>query len=179
MTLTVIVGGSTYAPINRTVTVLPSGSCGGGGGGSCTYAIDPTTASYAAAGGNDEAHLYGLDGAKDAFWASLEAGYSKLYDGSSFQTVARRFETVAAYGRADDDDQAFLFDSTGDDHLEADARVDPNRATLFNAAQQLEVYDFSRVKATRSAGTDTKHEVNTPPDVLDYVFQTVGDWTDV
>ena len=130
---------------------------------------------YAYAGGSDRAYLYGSAGAVDYLSASLEGRYAKFYDGMSYRVHAERFERYEVRGTPGDNDQASLFDSSGNDHVEGDATIDPALAVLIGAGQRYDLYDFGRVKVTGSTGTDTKHVVA----ALDYVLQTVGTWIDV
>jgi hypothetical protein len=129
---------------------------------------------HARLGGDDHAYLYGLDGNLDTFKTSLQDGYSKLL-GSTFRSKATGFETVTGRGLKSDGDRVLLFDSAGDDHLEADGSDDPSCAAISCAVQLVEVFDFSTVSATCSMGSDTKHEVP----VLDYVLETFGGWIDI
>ena len=130
---------------------------------------------YAYAGGSDRVYLYGSAGAVDYLSASLEGRYAKFYDGMSYRVHAERFERYEVRGTPGDNDQASLFDSSGNDHVEGDATIDPALAVLIGAGQRYDLYDFGRVKVTGSTGTDTKHVVA----ALDYVLQTVGTWIDV
>ena len=131
---------------------------------------------FARAGGADTAHLYDSDSdtSRDTFVG--KATYS-LLSGAGFYNRADGFDEVYGHASADGSgDRAYLFDSVGDDYLEADGSVDPSRAALSGADQRIEVYDFSWVRATaENGGTNTKHVV----EPLDYVLETIGGWTDI
>ncbi|NQT16580.1 MAG: hypothetical protein HQ582_27725, partial [Planctomycetes bacterium] len=96
--------------------------------------------------------------------------YAKLF-GDGFYNRAVSFPRVYAYATGGGADRAKLYDSAGDDHLEASG----NRARLSGDDLLACVYDFSWVRAISSqGGDDTKHVES-----VDYVLQTQGFWADV
>jgi len=69
------------------------------------------------------------------------------------------------------DDKAELTDSSGNDLLEGEY----NWAKLSGVDFACELLDFASIKVTSTSGNDTKDIANT----IDYLLQTVGNWTDV
>jgi len=96
--------------------------------------------------------------------------YAKTW-GYGFYHRAVSFERVEAYAGAGGYDRAYLYDSAGDDHLEASG----NAAALSTADLSAWAYDFAWVSATSSqGGTDTKHVES-----IDFVLETEGAWNEI
>lgn len=98
--------------------------------------------------------------------------YSKLFNRDEYYNLALYFDEVTAVAtRNGARDRAYLFDSPGDDHLDAVG----NLAELTTPTAVIRAYDFGWVTAISSkGGRDTKHV-----ETIDYVLTTIGPWIDV
>ena len=105
---------------------------------------------YAKAGGEDRATLTGADGARNRLYSF--ADYTTLTEsGRSFYFYARGFDSVSADSPGSGASYAYLYDSVGDDALEAS----PDSATMDRAASSdVTATGFSRVYAYATHGGD-------------------------
>jgi len=102
----------------------------------------------ATAGGNDLAQLYDSPDGKD--WFSGRLGYSKLY-GTGFFNVALDFDRVRATATPGQFDRAAVYDSEGDDRLEATPEY---ARLLFGGSESafVEAAGFPVVRAVATEG---------------------------
>ena len=105
---------------------------------------------YATAGGSDRATLTGADGARNRLYSF--ADYTTLTEsGRSFYFYARGFDSVSADSPGSGASYAYLYDSVGDDALEAS----PDSATMDRAASSdVTATGFLRVYAYATRGGD-------------------------
>ncbi len=106
---------------------------------------------YATAGGSDTASLTGADGARNRLYSY--ADYTTLTEsGRSFYFYARAFDSVSADSPGSSVSYAYLYDSAGDDTLEAT----PDSATMDRGALYSDVTatGFARVYAYATRGGD-------------------------
>ncbi len=104
---------------------------------------------YTTAGGSDTASLTGADGARNRLYSY--ADYTTLTEsGRSFYFYARGFDSVSADSPGSSASYAYLYDSAGDDTLEAT----PDSATMDRGGSYLDVTasGFSRVYAYATRG---------------------------
>ncbi len=127
--------------------------------------------SFATAGGNDEAYLYGSD-ADDTFeaWPEKAQLYQwKSGEGYSFYNRVNSFRYVNAYG-LDGNDRAVLYDSA----LEADyLQAQDNWARMYSDLYSYLVTDFGQVEANSSNDSDSE---DVDPDAIDFILQMNGGW---
>ncbi len=106
---------------------------------------------YATAGGSDTASLTGADGARNRLYSY--ANYTTLTESArSFYFYARGFDSVSAHSPGSSASYAYLYDSAGDDTLEAT----PDSATMDRGALYSDVTatGFARVYAYATRGGD-------------------------
>ena len=120
---------------------------------------------YGTAGGHDVAELYD-SAADDTFVA--DAKHSALF-APGYYNRAKYFEEVIAHATTGND-QAWLFDSAGNDLLEAA----DDWARLTIAGRTAEIDGFSTVRADSSQGGQDNKNVS----AVDFLMFTDGPWLD-
>ena len=104
----------------------------------------------------------------DVFYGLPAYGLMNSSGGGTSQAVG--FGRVNATSSAGGNDQAYLYDSPGNDSIV----VGGNSTILAVPGVVTQVKGFDTVFATRTKGTDTEHVA-----AHDFVYQQLGGWTDV
>ncbi|MGQ9573803.1 MAG: Ig-like domain-containing protein [Thermoguttaceae bacterium] len=131
-----------------------------------------------ATSGDDQAHFYG-SAASDTFYG--RPAYSSM-TGADYSNYAAAFDAVFAHLTAEgDEDQAWLFDSPGDDHfwghladaVLTDGLLHPLDGTLLSSGTYyLRVFGADRVTADGSQGPVNQRTI-VPPIIYDLIFSGV------
>ncbi len=149
-------------------------------GGSPLHVVTVSGFRYTTAfsqGGTHQARFYGNPGTDDRLTAWLDnRTVVREWPGVYYRTVG--FSQVYAYGDYGDGDRAIVYDSVGNDHLQANGLVQRNRATITGGGMTLDLIGFAHVRAESSrGGTDTRAVYHRA--LLDFVLEDVGNWLDI
>ena len=149
-------------------------------GGSPLRAVTVSGFRYTTAfaqGGTHTARFYGQPGTDDRLTAWLDSRtVVREWPGVYYRTVG--FSQVYAYGDYGDGDRAIVYDSVGNDHLQANGLIQRNRANIAGGGITLDLIGFAHVRAESArGGTDTRAVYHRA--LLDFVLEDVGNWLDI